>query len=668
MTIREIEKVILDGKELDDEQKEFLLKRSDIYWDNHPDVVNRFPRWRKYIAWIAGYQLFDYNKISKKLIEVPITRQHKLVFNRLRPFVRTMLAKLAADVPSMSVLPNTTDNDDVDAARVASSVVAGIADKIHFVGTVNDLKLWTIICNRAYLRVIWNEEESSVIGYEKEETVSPNPEEEGKADGFMKSIPVEGDVLVECVPPFNVRTDPLYYNKDRWRWAIYGEEVDAEEVEHEYKLEKGSLTATKDTTFDQAYAMDMQDESDLVIGSPDKREDVTGRTVVKKYFYTKNIIAIIAGTKVLEVKKNVDNEIPIYEVEDRIVPIDTYQREFQYNESVIKDMIPVQREYNRMKSIISIALDRASKLKVMTPLGSILSKRQWVNDYGVFIDFNPRAGNPYQLKLDPFPAEVTQFSADLENEMEKIMNLSPVSSGRLPERASHASGTLVNILLEQDDVVVNPLLNRINDAISAAWSYALRLIQRNYVETRYIRYTGQDGTYQIAKFRGSDLRGNTDVKVVSQTGLPRSRALRIEYIMKLREVGLLKDDKTTLEMLEFGNAERVFKESFLHERRARRENDRILTDQAAQAMTVAGWVYPLEDHMSHLTIHLQLRLGPEWDKLNPGQQQALEKHIQDTYMTIQGLQMQAQAGQATNEQAGGAAEAGTQPPETGTPA
>jgi len=85
-------------------------------------------------------------------------------------------------------------------------------------------------------------------------------------------------------------------------------------------------------------------------------------------------------------------------------------------------------------------------------------------------------------------------------------------------------------------------------------------------------------------------------------------------------------------------------------------------------MTVNGWVYPLEDHMAHIPIHLQLRLGPEWDKLNPGQQQAIERHIQDTYMTIQGLQMQAQAGQAAQEQAGGAAQAGTQPPATEAPA
>jgi len=667
VNLRSIEKTILSNKELSDDQKAYLVKRINDFWDHHPDVTHRFPRWRKYIAWVAGYQLFDYNRLTKQLVEVPVNRSYKIIFNRLRPFVRTLLAKLTADTPNMSVLPNTDDISDVDAARIASNVVGGLAEKMRFIDTANDLKTWAVICNRAYLRVFWDEGSSGIVGYEKrplgEEEEGPDIEEKAAGEeGLIEPTTVEGDVHIECVPPFNIRTDPLYHERSRWRWAMYGEEVDAEEVEEEYDLEKGSLSNEEDMAMRQAYSVDTREDQDLVIAAPVQNEDISGRTVVKKYFYTPNMIVIVAGKKLLRVQKNDDEEIPIYFVEDRIVPIDTYKREFQFNDSIIKDLIPVQREYNRIKSIESIAIDRASKLKVMTPLGSLLSKRQFVNDYGIFIDFNPRAGNPYQLKMDPFPAELNQYSAELQQEMEQIMNLSPASFGRLPERASHASGTLVNLLLEQDDVVVNPLLSRINNTISDAWSYALRLVQKNYTETRYIRYCGLDGAYQVAKFRGADLKGNTDVTVISQAGLPRSRALRIEYIMKLREVGLLKDDQTTLELLEFGNAEKIFKEELVHERKAHRENGKILDDPLAAPSMVSGWVYPLEDHGAHLKIHLQVRLGPEWEKLTEGQQQAFEIHIQEHNSVI--AQQQAAMMQAAQEQAQGPANAASQTPET----
>ncbi len=307
---------------------------------------------------------------------------------------------------------------------------------------------------------------------------------------------------------------------------------------------------------------------------------------------------------------------------------------------MIKDVIPLQREYNKMISIESIALDRASKLKVLAPIGSILSKRQWVNDYGVFIDYNSRAGEPHQMKLDPFPMQVSEYKGTLEREMQSVMNLGPASFGQLPERASHASGALVNLLIEQDDVVLNPLLNRINGIIGDAWSLAMRMVQANYATDRYIRYVGEDGANEVLKFQGADLKGNTDVRVISQAGLPRSRALRIEYIMKLREAGMLPDDRANLEMLEFGQVDKIFKEQMVHERKAHRENNDIHNDPNIDPASTPGWVYPLEEHAIHMPIHLRDRLGSRYSKYTPNQQQALDNHINATQQVIQQQQQQ----------------------------
>lgn len=664
MNLRSVTKTILDGKELSDEEKEHLVKTIDRYWDEHPDVINRFPRWRKYIAWVAGYQLFDYNKISKKIVEVPLSRTHKLIFNRLRPYVRTVHSKLAADVPQMGIIPNTNEDSDVRAAQAGDKVISGLAEKIHFTNTLNDVKLWTIICNRAFFRVLWDESASGLVGYEEEKLSSEEEESapEGEATGSgtaevtptetstgkLKPVYEDGDIRIESIPPFNCRTDPLYYDRKKWRWFLYGEETDAEEVEEEYDLASNSLQE-KSTALEQAYNLDLQDEQDIIIGTPEKRQDISGRTVIWKELWTPQVYVFSAGGKILDYGINEYNEIPFYDVEERMIPIDTYQKEFQYNESMIKDVIPLQREYNRMASIMSIALDRASKLKVLAPLGSILSKKQWVNDYGVFIDYNNRAGEPHQMKMDPFPMEIPQYKSDLEREMETIFSLSPASFGRLPERASHASGTLVNLLLEQDEVVLNPLLNRINDAVSDAWTLAMKLVQDNYTAERLIKFVGEDGIDDVIKFKGSDLMGNTDVKVTSQTGLPRSRPLKIEYIMKLREQGLLTDDKSTLEMLQFGSADKIFKDQLLHERKAQRENNAIQVGMIQQQGQAAAMVYQLDDHDVHMKIHLRLRLGVEYDQLNDIQRAALEEHI-SAHMQILQARAQAMAEQAANEQ------------------
>jgi len=678
LNLRSIEKKILANKQpLDDGEEEYVIKKINGYWENHPDVLNRYPRWRKYIAWVAGYQNYDYNRVSKKLVEVPLNRQHKIIVNKLRPYVRTLLAKLTSEVPQMSIIPNTSEDEDIEAARCGDAVIAGLAEKLKFTQTVADVKLWTIICNRGFLRVYWNESDSGLLGYEEDKgkdkgeenseegednlasgTIEPTiPSSEGS--GIFKPVYEEGDVDIQCVPPFNCRVDPLYYDRDDWRWFVYGYEDDAEEVESNYDIDKGTLKE-KDMTLSQAYSLTLNDNEDILMSAPDKREDVTGRTAVVKELWTKNIWIFVSGSKVLDYGINEYKEIPFFVTEERLVPIDTYEKEFQYNESVIKDVIPLQRKYNDMVSIESIAMDRASKLKVMTPIGSLLSKRQWTNDYGVFIDYNPRAGEPHQLKTDPFPFQMGEFKGTLEREMQAVMNLGPASFGQLPERASHASGALVNLLIEQDDVVLNPLLNRINNVVSEAWSLAMRIVQNNYTTDRYIRYVGEDGTNEVMKFQGAELRGNTDVRVISQSGLPRSRALKIEYIMKLREAGMLPDDRANLEMLEFGQVDKIFREQMVHERRAHRENALIHDNPNIDPSITPAWVYPLEPHEVHRNIHLRDRLGTRWNRYNEMQQQALENHIQATQQQIQ-EQQKAQMEQAMAMQAAAKGVSGQEP-------
>ena len=623
MTWKKITVKILNDKPLSDEDKDWVRRKVDDYWEDHPDVTNRYPRWKKYIAWVAGYQLFDYNKISKKLVEVPLARQRKLIFNKLKPYVRTLLAKMTQEQHQPSVMPATDDDDDLESARAGDKFVEGHADKIAFKHTLNQIKLWCIICNQAYLRVFWNPDMLGFQGYGKTE--------EGEKSPAM----VDGDLDMECISPFNCRPDPLYTDRKKWRWFVYGDEVDASEVEDEYGLKEGSITEKSDV-LDTAYDLQLQDEQDIIVGSPDKSDDITGRTCVLKEFWTKEVFILTAGTEVLRTEANPYGEIPFFEAKEELIPITNYEKAFSYNESLIKDAIPLQREYNRQASIVSIALDRASKLKVLAPLGSLLNKKQWTNDYGVFIDYNRNLGEPHQMKLDPFPMDVPRYKSDLEREMQGVMNLSPTSFGQLPERASHPSGTLVSQLIEQDDVVLNPLINSINRMIADAWGLALRIVKDNYIEERLIRYTGEDGAYAVMKFKGADLGNNNDVKVTSQTGLPRARALRIEYILRMREQGLITDDKLALEMLEFGNVDKIFKDQLLHERKAYRinamiENNPEITPDAIlpnEEMGTPGIIYQGEDHTACMQVHERLRLSTKYEKLTPQQQQTIDAVIQ----------------------------------------
>jgi hypothetical protein len=655
ITLRSIEDKVVAGEELTEEEENFLVSKVNVIWDNHPDVQFRFPRWRKIIAWVAGYQYYDYNTKTRELMDAPIPRPRRLVFNRLRSFSKMLLSKLASSTPQGSIIPNTDEQADIDAAEIGDMVYDFLSDKLNFATLQRTFKMWYILANAAYLRVFWNEEDEGALGTEDRETKDETGTVTDKRTVVVKE---PGDVGMEVVSPFNCRHDPLKIDRREWRWFIYGHDEDAEALEEEYGLERGTLVDNKATTSQNPYTLELTGDKDFSVARPMLSETITGRVVTKKQLWTKRIYVYTAGNTFLEAGGNPEREIPFFKYEERLVPIENYEKGMIYNDSTIKDMIPVQREYNRWKRNISKALERACKVKILMPFDATVNKAHFLEDAGTtIIDYNSRAGPPpHQLQLDPLPAFAPQHATDLEREFESIGGLHEASFGRLPERASHASGTLVNLLVEQDDVVIDPIVGEIDRVFSDAWRFALELVQNNYAISRLIKVVGTNHASGCKKFSGADLRGNTDIRVSSSVGLPKSRALRTEYILKLMQLGLLTDQKTILELLEFGDARRVFTDQLLHEKRALRENS-MIEDRKYPNMDSTKWVYQFEDSMAHMKIHLRLRIGPKWDQLTPEQQAVLESHIQATAKKLQveaaaQAQAQAQAQAAKNPQPG----------------
>jgi len=638
------------GKELTEDEQDWLVKKTDDIWTNHPWPTSRFPRWKKYMSWVAGYQLLDYNSQTGKLMAIRPNRSRKLIFNKLKGFVRTLYGRLCADRPQMGTLPATDDQDDLQASEVGDRVIDGLSLKLGFKKTLDTAKNWMIFTNVAFIRVFWNEDDFGILDVVRNKEVDEQGQEQ---EGPSTTITEEGDIGLEALNPFNCRPDPLFTDPKKWRYFVFGDRVDAEKLEKDYDLEYGVLKDDDSGLYDEMTLPIGSPEGSIASGTVDQ-EGVIGRTSVKKELWTKDLYAIVAGKQLLAYGLNKYGVIPVFGTEDETIPTTSNQRGVNWNDSVIKDAIPIQREYNRQRSLASISMEMAIKVKVMAPLNSLVSKKQFTDENGIFIDFNASRGNPYQLKLDPLPAFFPSYMSDLGKELQDMFSLHEASFGQLPPRASHASGTLLSLLLEQDDVVLNPILIKLNDMLSDAWHLVLEMVQDNYNTARLLRYTGQDGKYAIGKFRGSDLKGNTDVLVTSQTGLPRSRPLRIEYLTKLREIGLIKDDQLVLELMEFGNIDKLFKDSLLHERKAYRENDLIFSDPNIDPNSVAEWVYQLEDHPTHIKIHMRDRLAPKFDDYTPAQKQAMEAHIGAHQAIIQQQQQDAMNQQAIAQQAGGA--------------
>lgn len=619
MSFYELEKKLLDGKKLSDEDIEFVSKRAEFYWNNHPDTVVKFPRWSKILAWVAGYQNFDYNFRKKELQKIELEGRIIRV-NRLKPILRTMLGKIRAVSPEIGVVPNTNDYEDVEAAKLGDMVIESLSRAINFEKIRKEFFAWLLLLNRACIRVFWDETKSGVVGYN---------EEVDESLGLIKT-PVEerGEIAMEVVPPFNYRHDPLYSDPDKWRWFLHGELVDREMLADAYDVPVDNIKPASELNNNLINPRAFVDRLDDILNTSGSITPYDNETCIKYELWTPNMYFIIGGGVVLDYGVNEKGVIPYFSYEDKLIPLDNYEKSVNYNDSIFKELLSPQHEYNRQLTLISRAIERASKVKVLSPLNALLNKKQVYDDGGlVMIDYNPQLGEPHQLKVDELPPLSIPFKQELERELENVSGVHEVSFGRLPERASHASGVLVNLLLEQDDNTLDPIIREVDNVFSKAWSYALYLVQDKYTTRRLLKLVGKDKEESVIYFEGADLKGNTDVVVTTNTNLPKSRALRSEWIMRLAQMGLIQNPRTVLEMLEFGDAKSLYNTELIHEKRAMRENYQLKNNHALTTDEIVSWVYDLDDHAIHITIHLRERLSPSYEQLTDSQKEGLEQHI-----------------------------------------
>ncbi len=657
MNFRDIEQKILNGQKLTEEDESYIVKKVEEYWVKHPDVIYKFPRWKKILAWIAGYQYVDYNRIRKQIQVVPQIKR-RVVINRLKPILRQMLAKIKTTVPELGVIPNTREYEDIAAAKVGDSILEALSNKIKFRRIRKDFFSWLLTIGRACIRVYWDETKKGIVSYERVVDEKTNI-------ATTIAVEVTGDVAMDVVSPFNYRADPLYSNPEKWRWFLYGETVDRQALADAYNIPVDELAVESQLAIDTLYvptAVSLDEEDGGLTSPPVSETD----TCFRYELWTPNMYIIVGGKKVLEYGSNDFETIPFFCYDDRLIPFDLYEQGINLNDSVFKDLLPAQKEYNRLISTLSSSVERASKLKIAVPIGSPLDKKTIFEDSSASaIYYNPQYGRVEQLRLDPTPPMALPLKHEMERDLENISGVHEVSFGRLPERASHASGVLVNLLLEQDDSLLDPLISEVDESVfSPAWSFLLKLVQENYIEPRLIKLVGRDKEEAVTHFKGADLRGNTDVFVSTNTSLPKSRALRTEWIIRIAELGLIKDPKTILELLEFGEAKRVYEDELIHEKRAIKENYEIETGAIIDISHAEKMLYFLDDDITHLKIHLRDRLSTKYDNYNDLQKNVLEAHIQ---LHLQRLQ---QAAAQQQQPAGGQPksipeEAPQQPPAAG---
>jgi len=95
-------------------------------------------------------------------------------------------------------------------------------------------------------------------------------------------------------------------------------------------------------------------------------------------------------------------------------------------------------------------------------------------------------------------------------------------------------------------------------------------------------------------------------------------------------------------MLEFGQADKIFKDGLLQERIAYKENDTIKENLEINPEETKDWIHPLEEKETHVKIHSRLIFSAEYVRLEENQQMAINAHAMETVQRLQKEQEAAQ--------------------------
>src|SRR6266498_763665 len=227
-----------------------------------------------------------------------------------------------------------------------------------------------------------------------------------------------------------------------------------------------------------------------------------------------------------------------------------------YSSSVIEDLIPLQKEYNRTRGQIIEAKNRMVKPQLVAPRGSV-DPSKMTTEPGQVIEFTPGFEPPTPLPLQALPAYVIQELDRIQADWNDISGQHEVTHGQVPPGVTAA--TAISFLQERDESKLSPTFDSLEEGIEKTAQMALSYVNQFWSTERMIRVTGPEGSFDTLAMKGSDLDNALDIRVEAGSALPVSKAAKQALIMDLMKMGFI-DPQQGLEVMDMGGINKLYEQ------------------------------------------------------------------------------------------------------------
>ena len=564
--------------------------------------------------------------------------QEKEVFNHIAPIVETRISKITSNTPSVTVVPASTEEADIESAKLSKEILNSVANRLNLTDIEKTATTWSEICGTSFYKVVWNTDTGRMVA----------------TDEMGRAIK-EGDVEVEVISPFEIFPDNLACERmEDVKSIIHARAVEVEEIKTQWGVDVEpenvhafTLDSVSGNLGGLGYDAHINRVANVELGN---HSVVIERYIRPTKSYPNGRLTIVAGDKLL-----FDGELPYIndELNTRTFPfvkqISNYMPGSFFGVSVVDRLIPLQRAYNAVRNRKHEYFNRAVMNVLAVEDGSVDTDALEMEGLSPGKVLVYRQGSKVP-EIMQNPALTIDFEAEEERLLSEFKTVSGVSDMMTDSYANYTnmSGVALELLAEQDITRLATAIDSTKLAVKVVAKYILRLYKQYAVVPRLLKISGSLGDVQMYYWDQNEICSD-DVVFDTSTDTSDSLGQRRTMLLDLIKEGLMYDEdgkfsqsmrKKCLDLLGFGMWENAVDLNSLQINRAQEENISIVNNEKLE-------ILPIDDHKIHIDEHTAYILGGEIKKkLNHKQIiEKLLKHIEEHKKLLEKEQVQLDKGE-----------------------
>jgi hypothetical protein len=571
----------------------------EVQWYLNASALRGFPD----VRWNA-----ELNRLEIKR-EPAHRKRHRI--NHIKPKYVARVAKYTKIPPNPTVVPATSDREDIFNARASQKVLEYYTRKGQLRQKFMSAMQWVPLTGKAFWWLHYDDNQMSFSPVELDGERRPiMGEVECSFGSAFEFLPAD--------PGIELLADQPEIHRVRLERCS--------DIEKRYNQLPGTIAKesnNNDLFFYQRQIADLgtrqqgiASRSAQSIAENDSTND--GYALVIETFtkpcakYPFGRYVVVAGKKLLKKQDSIPgnfqavhkNPYPCVEFSDDAAPGQFWPDAF------IERLVGLASEYNEYRSKMAENMAMHFFPKLVVPKQLNLAADAYTSEAGERLDVNwiPGIQMPSFLQPASVIGDAWNVLNTIRKEMDDITLIYPTAVGGA---GGTNSGFQANLLQEAADQVHGPSIARNAMALEEAYIKIRHLMKISYDIPRLVSIAGKNNIPEVYEFSSSQIDEQADVRIEPDTMMPMLRSARVDMIRGMYQDGLFGDPqdpatrKRVQDMIRMGYSDFEIDRDQRDQEQAQLEN--IQMGRGEELPKPQPW----EDHKIHWELHTDLFKSPE---------------------------------------------------------